>query len=460
VEPNDEKDTTSTDAMTAAELDLADKVHRRVYSFLKTQYLWLAVVVMILAPILGVLIGAVVESKIFTWSREQLLAKVKSESDEAEKRIRATSDEARKNLDEIRSTRQALDFVMRGTQTGDLTFLQRRSEAAAKQLKEFETNLSEWEKRLQVNIPQGLEKLAASGEELNRLRDAVKKLDGLFKSNDTAAALAGAFYRIDEFLGAFDVSLFVPKNVPEQPDLKAIVDSAKDVKAEIAFYRAGNDGNEQIVFGWNNLTPEIDIMSLGGDRKDAAELEAPQIGTAGQPSSSLLHFRWALQNQPSWWHISERGADSIKRVNLLNFSEFDTVRIALEFPKAAEPARKALASCTLSGNAYPKHLKLVAQVNRVEITLTHQNGSDDKVILNPYFGQIRISQPTPAKPPVAASAGKPAEPAVAEKQGQITFVFQKTVLFDKASSIYTQQLAAAVKPPPVKTTNVVGASTK
>src|SRR5262249_20610241 len=156
--------------------------------------------------------------------------------------------------------RHALDLVMHDTQIGDLTGLQKRSDDVRKLVDDLGKQLAGWEDKLRKDIPQRLDELNTSSEELKRLRDAVNKLDSLFKTNDTAAALAGAFYRIDEFLGTLEVTLFVPKNV-DQADLKAILDSAKDVKTEIALLQTGHDNSEQNL-SWSGLTPSVEVTSI------------------------------------------------------------------------------------------------------------------------------------------------------------------------------------------------------
>src|SRR6266852_4460973 len=167
-----DKDTSSKDALTPDELELAKKIHEHVMGFLKTQYLWVALIIMVLAPVLGLLAGALLESKLFSASREKLLADAragierevassKAAATEAEKRIRDTSDKAREYLDAIRTTREALDFVMRGTQTGELALLQKRSTEVEKEITGFRKRLTDWERALKKDIPQGIEKLSA-----------------------------------------------------------------------------------------------------------------------------------------------------------------------------------------------------------------------------------------------------------------------------------------------------------
>lgn len=435
----DEKETPGKDAQKAVELDLAQRVHERVVAYLKTQYLWVAIVVMVLAPLLGFIAGGLLENQLFKSTRDKLLADAKTDidksvtdagkhADEAEKRIHDTSEKAREYLDEIRSTRQALDYVLRGTPTGELTVVQKRSAEVEEEVKAFKLRLDNWEIELKKDIPQGLDALRTSGESLRALRDSVERLDALFNSNEAAGALAGAFYKVYEFLGDFELQLFVPQNV-RRKDLDAIVASADNLQCKLLFFKYGAEG-EQHVLEWVAMKPIIEIVELATN--------PPQLGKSGTPSGTALRFRWSLPNNPSWWNISEKGPSAIKRIDLQSCSAFSAVKIEIEFPLALEQQQKYLSQCTLSkvgeklGAPCPGHLRLVANVNRVEIQMQHANTGP--VIENPFYGKIETTDGVPGK------AAAPGQPEVPEKRGSISLLFNDTSLFQRAASEYVKQL--------------------
>ncbi len=442
----------SDDKLTPAELEAAGKIHEKVVQFLTTRYLTIMLLVGILSPIIGIGLGAIVESKIFTASRDALLStakaditahveSAKAEATKAEERIQTASDEARGYLDQIRSTRAALDFILQGTPLGEKTLLQERSVAVQQDIEEFRAKLDSWERQLKQEIPEGLSSLHASADNLRQLQEAVNRLKTLFDTTQEAGALAGAFYKVYELLGEFELAMYVTQQTYDA-DFKRIEDAQSKISASVAFFRTNHEEEEKML-EWAPLAPSIKRATLVD--------QAPVIDGSGPPSKNQLLLTFSLQNVKPWWEISESNTEKIKRIDLRHCTDFDTVRVTLKFPKELEDVQTTFVKCMLSrkgemlGAPTPVHLRFKANVNRVEIDLRHANTLGPE-IKNPYFGKVTSTLATPAedaKPAVAAAEGVVAQPAVPPRparDGEVILVFPKTSLFSAASSAYVQGL--------------------
>ncbi|MBA3312147.1 MAG: hypothetical protein H0T47_02475 [Planctomycetaceae bacterium] len=445
----------SDEKLSPAELEAAGKIHDKVVQFLSTRYLTIMILIGIASPIIGILVGAIVESRLFSASRDALLESAKSdvtarvesaktEATKAEERIRAASDEARGYLDQIRSTRAALDFVLQGTPTGEKTLLQERSIAVQNDIEEFRGKLDAWESQLKKDIPDGLSSLNASADNLRQLQEAVSQLKTLFDTTQEAGALAGAFYKVYELLGDFELALYVTQQTYDADFLR--IESAQEkITASVAFFRTNHE-EEQKILEWAPLLPMI-------KRANLVE-QAPVIDGSGPPSKTQLLLTFTLANMKPWWEISESNTEKIKRVNLRHCTDFDTVRVTLRFPKELEDVQTTFVKCMLSrkgeilGAPTPLHLRFKANVNRVEIDLRHINPSGPE-IRTPYFGKVTSTSAEAAqdaKPAVAAAEGVIAQegiPAKLARDGEVILTFPKTSLFSTASTAYIQGLQQA-----------------
>ena len=422
----------SEDKLSPEEIVVAGKIHDNIVKFLTVRYLTIVVVISVVAPIIGLLAGALFESKYFSDSRDTILEETKleiseevdlarNESRAAKEEIKKISESARSYLNEIRSTRESLNFILTGTSKGELAFMENRSREIEGELRAFDDKLKKWEKEIQTRIPQGFKKLQEDADELGRLQNSVDQLRALFAKNAEASALAGAFYKIYELIGKVELQLFVPSGVVDG-DLDSIRSLSNKATAIVTLSNSAKT-NPENQFQWLNIGANISVGELAEN--------IPTLPGGSRPKKNYVTITLSLDNQESWWKISGTDTSTLKTINIEDFSKFDTISIKLSMPHADGPAQIALSRCQFStGNSeriLPRKLEVNTTINRVAIPLLQVNGGDLKAtaIKEPYYGESIDFQPSTAKP---------------EKPGTIVFTFSGLSLFHEAARTYVNTL--------------------
>lgn len=485
-----------SDELTPADLWTAHKVNELVVKFLKTRYMVLFWGAMILAPILGIVGGAIIESQLFSNSMDRMLksaedtlsakvakaneevtatvsnakgtifdqvklaksrmsesvADAKSSISEAETEAKVAANEARKDiavdtkeseghLAEIRSTRAALEYVMKGTQTGALAQQQKRSKELEEQVKKFEEQLSDLEVELQQNYPDRVGSLFKAAKDTASLKEAVQNISKVLEEGGEAKALAGAFFKIYEFLGKLELEFYVSDHV-NSDDLESLIQSASSLKARITFSESGIDAeNSKMV--WVGVTPAISYAPRIIDNKvvqKKIEVMSP-LGNLGHVSEKVLLVSLALDDNSDWWQIDGPEDKVVKLIDLRDVAQFNSIKIEFEFPEDKEADREILHSaCMLSGNlASPRTIRFRGNVNRVAVNLLHDNFTIDKPE-NVFSGSVKTNEFTPGKTEVKPAKGVKPESAVKPQLGNVAFEFSSTPLFRNSKEEYVNGL--------------------
>ncbi|QDT10781.1 hypothetical protein [Planctomycetes bacterium K23_9] len=473
------------------DLVTAWKVNELVVKFLRTRYMVFFWGAMILAPVVGVIGGAFIESQLFSGSMDRMLDDAKTSlssqvdqaksevtksvsyaktsiadqvdvakkdiagsvtdakdsidqaktdarlaAAEAKKEISENTKEASQYLTEIRSTRAALEYVMRGTKTGELAMVHERSTKLEEALRGFEGKLDKLESDLVSEYPDGVEDLLKVADDTRKLKEAVENIQLVLDEGGPAGALAGAFFKIYEFLCTVEVQLYTPRSTPAD-HLETLAAECSQISAKVSFSKDGKNELTQII-DWPSVSPEISFAprSVEGELVDEALSVPDELEGLGRPSERVLRLGFDFPDNPQWWKIAGTDTSQVKRIDLRDFADFNTIRIELSFPPALEETRKKFMACTLSGVVPPRLIDITANVNRVQMPLAHDNVKGEEV----YTGSID------GKPAVAEIAGVAKTEtteevkAVPAQLGTIVLTFRKTTVFASAKEAYIKGL--------------------
>ena len=405
--------------LTSEELESAWKIHNRVASYLKLRYMWIVILLAIISPIVGLILGAVVENKLFSNARTELLTKA---TESIETQVKAAADnanQAKSYLEEIKATKIAFDTVLELSSDGSLVKFTENAAAVDKTIADLKTKMEAWEKAIKNDFPDGFASLKNSEQDLELFRKNMEKLNLLFRQNKAAAALTGQFYRIDELSGLLTLELYVNDNMGSK--LPKILEAAKTINAQVTLYDSSSPANDLTKLDWPlNAPVKCEIFDIA---------DVKTLGSSpGKPADKGLRFTFDLNDNEKWWRLLKTDSE-LKDVNLLSFSKFDSIEIKLQFPFENDSAAEYLKECKQAGRIYPKAMKLNATANRVKINLAEISTPKSRP-----SGACTYSKGSPQVKKTATVAAAAPVPSVVTLQFTTSF-------FEKASTIYTEELA-------------------
>ena len=310
------------DALSAQELDIAEKVNKRVIRWLTLRYMWLVILIAFLSPIAGFLVGFVVETRL---AKDEVDRQVKASIDEAKvsidkelTKISTAVDKADNLSSDMKSYRTAFELVLSGTKFGDLTKYELKEQDTAKAVAAMEKRLEEFKVQFTGAFPRGIDVIAHDAKRLKEMQSTVDSLKSVFdapNAND-AKALSGAFFKIYELeIPKLEFAIMGHSGLSGSL-IDELCKNTAAIKADVEMRGPIETGDQALV--WEGVPVTLSFINESENAK--------QIGFLGQRQPYKLMFSLGpLANQEKWWRV---GADQ-KKLDLRAIDRFDRLRIKL-----------------------------------------------------------------------------------------------------------------------------------
>lgn len=300
------------------ELELVQRVHEKVLSYLKTRYLAIGVLLAVLGPIFGILLGLAAQSSLMQTATTRAVDRAESKADEIIGDAKVILADLQQLRDEVQRTKGALDAVLSSpTPLAAMTATQAELENLRLEYSNIDKEIAGIRETVAAVAPGGLEALKVDLENLESIKRSIDQIDAYFQNEKNAKALASAFFKIYEFqVDKFNFQYYSTLDEPELQYLQSMVDN---MLVSVEFRQSGSTAAESIL-RWERLPIKFSYEKL------RQPVRASTIS-----HSYVVSIQFSCPNNSAWWNIASDGtSSSLKSTDLQAISRFDTIQIDFE----------------------------------------------------------------------------------------------------------------------------------